>query len=184
MPPWPIEHSLLALLMGAGMALVYSWLLFLPAQAECAMRAFPRREWPARVLVVACVIWFAFNLNLVDLGGFNKYKPVLFALVPVGIVLILRYIPDLLAVRSLCALFLLAAQPMIVVARWHGDLASWILLLFIYFGILKCMFLVVYPHFWLRGLNWLGEHPGRRTACLSGGLGAGVLLLASGVLAL
>jgi len=184
MPPWNIDHAHLALILGVSLSLLYIWLLFLPARSECAVRSFPRSVWPARVLVVVCMIWFAFNLNLVDLGGFNKYKPVLFGLVPVGIFLILRYIPDLLAVRGLCSLFLLAAQPMIVAARWHGTLASWMLLIFLYLGILKCMVMVIYPHFWLRGLNWLGERPGRRTASFSGGLAVGLLLVISGVMAL
>ncbi len=184
MPPWNIDHAHLALGLGACFSGIYLWLLLMPGASECALRAFPRSVWPARFLVVICMVWFAFNLNLVDLGGFNQYKPILFGLVPVAVFLILRYIPDLLAVRGLCCLFLLAAQPMIVVARWHGTLASWVLLLFLYLGILKCMFVVVYPHLWLRGLNWLGERPGRRTASFSGGLAVGLLLFISGVMAL
>jgi len=184
MPPWNIDHAHLALVLGVLMSGVYLWLLFMPGRAECAVRSFPRSVWPARILVAICMVWFGFNLNLVDLGGFNKYKPILFGLVPVGIFFILRYIPDLLAVRGLCCLFLLAAQPMIVVARWEGTLASWVLLLFLYGGILKCMVVVVYPHLWIRGLNWLGERPQRRTASFSSGLALGLLLFISGVMAL
>jgi hypothetical protein len=177
-----LNASLFSMLLGAALLLLYSGLLLAPAPLLRGLRAFPRSVFPARLLTAVCLVWFAQNLWQVDLGAFNPAKRALFVVVPVGWYLITTYLPDLLAVRGLCALLLLAGRPLLVMTRWQEGPASIAVGLLIYAVMIKSMFLVVYPHLWLRGLNWLEARPLRLRAAASVGLALGAALLVCGLL--
>ena len=180
MIPW--NHATLCSLTGLILIGLYLWVYLKPLGADKVFRAFPRSVWPGRVLALISVIWFGLNLRQVDLGGFNPAKQALFVLVPLGYVLLVRYLSDLLAVRGLCALVLLGAKPVITFARWHGTPASLALVIFWYLLILKAMFLMVYPHLWIRGLNRMREDASLRKAGAIAGMAVGGVLLVAGLL--
>lgn len=182
MPAW--NHATLCLLLGLVLIGFYAWMWKAPGQADRVLRAFPRSVWPARILTVITLFWFGLNLREVDLGGFNPAKQALWVLVPAGMVLVIRYIPDLLAVRGLCALLLLAAKPVMNFARWHGTPASTALVILCYVLIVKAMFLMVYPHVWFRVLNRLRDCPSCRRRLLGVGMGVGAVLAVAGLLSL
>lgn len=170
--------------LGVLLGLLYGWVAWKPASALPALRAYPRTVWPGRVLTAICVVWFAWNLWQVDLGGFNELKKLLVVLVPVGIFLITVFIPDLLSVRGLCVLVLLAGQPLLTATRWSGTPASPAVALFVYVLLIKAMVLVVYPHLWIRGLDWWQNHSElRRSGIVSGAVVAAALLI-SGLVSL
>jgi len=176
-----VDAPLVSTLFGIFLLLFYGWMWRMPAQADTALRAYPRSVWPARILVAISFAWFAYNLNQVDLGRFNSLKVGLWVLVPVGVYLMTKFIPDLLAIRASCTFCLLAGQPVLVAVRWHGSPAQYVVALFVYILMVTCMFLVVYPHFWYRGLDWLKENPKRRPLPLSIGCALGGILLISGI---
>ena len=175
-------HATLCLLIGLVLMGLYGWMWKAPGQADRLLRAFPRAVWPARVLAVIAVVWFGLNLREVDLGGFNPAKQALWVVVPAGIVLVLRFIPDLLAVRGLCAIVLLAAKPVMTFARWHGTPASLAVVILCYVLIVKAMILMVYPHLWIRGLNRLRDCPRCRVRVSAAGMLVGAALVVAGVL--
>jgi hypothetical protein len=177
-----ISHTTLAFLIGGLLCALYAWMVIAPVASAKALRAYPRLTIPGQVLTLISVAWLGYNLNQVDLGGFNGAKKALVVLVPVGVVLIVRYLPDLLSVRGLCTLMLLGGKPLLVIARWHGTAASIVLVTFFYLLIVKSMVLVVYPHLWFRGLNWMEESVSRYRACAAGGIGIGLVLIVSGIL--
>jgi len=155
-------------------------LLTRPQAIRQWLLAFPRQKIPAALFTGIALIWFARNLWSVDFGGFSVLKYLLFPLVPLLWFGILTCLPDLLAVRSLCAVLLLAGNPLIIWTRWQPTPASPLVGVLIYLMILKCMLLIVYPHFWKRATHWLFADDRRRTAAAyaEGTLGIAVLAVA------
>ena len=175
--------ALVSVGLGLGLCALYAWVAFSPSALK-VLRAYPRTVWPGRILAAICLIWFARNLGQVDLGGFNSLKKLLFVAVPLGIYLITVYIPDLLPVRGLCVLFLLAAQPILTAVRWSGTPASIAVGIFVYALLVKSMILVVYPHLWIRGMDWWEDHPQARRPGLRAGMFLGLALAISGAVSL
>jgi hypothetical protein len=169
---------------GLLLLLLYGSLAFRPQPSIAALGRFPRTVWPGRLLTVMCLTWFAFNLWKVDLGGFNGLKQALYVAVPVSIYLVIVYIPDLLSVRGVCGLILLAAQPLLVATRWTGTPASMAVAVFTYILILKAMMLMVYPHLWIRSLRWWKDTPAMKLPALALGGAVGAVLILCGVLSL
>lgn len=178
------DAPFISLAFGVVLLVLYGWMILVPQKALAAFRLYPRSIWPGRILVTISVIWFAFNLNQVDLGGFNTLKKALWVLVPVTCYLIVTFIPDLLSVRGFCTFCLLAGKSVLIAVRWQGGPAPIAVALLIYLLMVKCMFLVVYPHFWLRGIDWMEAYPGRRKAMLFLGMAIAVALIVSGFISL
>jgi len=172
----------IALALGLFLALFHGWIWLRPAMAQRELLAYPRRVLPARVFLAVALVWFAYNLWQVDFGPFSVYKPLLYALVPIGYVLVSTWLPDLLAVRSLCFVLLLAGNPLLVITRWHGSPGQIAIGIFIYLLMVKCMVLVVYPHLWKRGVHWAYARPRRAQAFALGGLGLAAVFLLCGAL--
>lgn len=113
------ELSWVALLLGltALTAGAVAWRS--PARVRAGLTAFPRSIWPGRVLAAIDMIWAAYALSQMHLGMFDTWKVHLFWLTPVGIVLCIVYLDELLSPRALGGLLLLAAGPVLNIARWH-----------------------------------------------------------------
>jgi len=176
--------ALASISFGILMLLLYGGIALKPQPTVAALGRFPRTVWPGRVLTVVCLTWFAFNLWKVDLGGFNGVKQALYVAVPVGIYLVIVYIPDLLSVRGVCGLILLAAQPLLIATRWTGTPASIAVAVFVYMLLLKAMILMVYPHLWIRSLRWWNATPGMKLPALALGVAVGAAMVLCGVFSL
>ncbi|MDF3127952.1 hypothetical protein P0Y35_01955 [Kiritimatiellaeota bacterium B1221] len=172
------EAPFVSIYFGVFLLAFYGWMWRMPAQSTAALKAFPRSVWPGRILIAVSVAWFASNLNQVDLGRFNNLKMALWVAVPLGIFLITQYLPDLLSVRGFCTFCLLAGQSVLVAVRWHGTISQTAVALLVYVLMVECMFLVLYPHFWIRGIQWMEAVPQRRVMALSAGflISAGLLI--------
>lgn len=173
--------STVAILLGVLILLDNLFLLTKPALVREALMAYPRMKLPAQVLTAVCLVWFARNLWMVDFGGFSVLKNLLFVAVPVGWYLIVTFIPDLLAVRALCCLLLLAGNPVLVAVRWQG-LPSWVVGILVYVVMIKAMVFAVYPHVWKRGVRWMFDTPNRHRIMASFGLTVSAVLILSGLL--
>lgn len=173
--------SNVAILLGVLVLLDNLFLLGKPALVREALMAYPRMKLPAQVLTAVCLVWFARNLWLVDFGAFSVLKNLLFIAVPVGWYLIVTYIPDLLAVRALCCLLLLAGNPILVTVRWQG-VPSWVIGILVYIVMIKAMIFAVYPHLWKRGVRWMFASPRCHRGMAALGLSVSALLILSGLL--
>lgn len=111
-----------------------------PEAVRRGMERYPRSVWPGRILAAIDMVWAAYAVSLMHLGGFDVLKVHLYWLAPVCIVLAVRYLDEMLSVRALGGLLLLAAGPMLNAARWHPS--AWRLVipviayLWIVFGLL------------------------------------------------
>jgi len=157
--------------------LLYGWMLLSPASFRAAMTRYPRSRIPGLILTFLALLGFAWNLWGVDFGGLSVLKRLLIPAVPVGWYLITKYLPDLLSVRSLAAVLLLAGNPLLVHTRWQGTPASYVFGGLVYVLVVKALFLVAYPHLWIRSLNWTFATPRRARIPAFAGLGFSLLLL-------
>jgi hypothetical protein len=115
-----------------------------PETVRRAMENYPRSVWPGRILVTIDMAWAAYAINQMHLGGFDASKVHLYWLVPVCIVLAVLYLDEMLSVRALGGLLLLAAGPLLNAARWHPS--AWRLVI------------TVIAYVWIGfGLLWLLE---------------------------
>ncbi len=179
-----ISAALVCLALGAVLIAFHLWVLLCPSTARALLDAYPRSIWPGRIFTAICLVWFAYNLWQVDLGGFNVHKRLLYGVVPIGIYLVVTYIPDLLSVRGLCCFMLLAGNPVLTATRWQDTIASVAIGVAVYVLLIASMVLAVYPHLWKRGLQNLYADARRLRIWLYSGMGAGGILLLCGVLSL
>lgn len=106
-----------------------------PAKVRRGMENYPRSVWPGRILVVIDLLWAAFAINLMHLDMFDALKVHLYWLAPVCIVLSILYLDELLSVRALGGLLLLAAGPMLNAARWHPSAWRYVMAVLAYIWI-------------------------------------------------
>ena len=115
-----------------------------PETIRRGLERFPRSVWPGRILTAVDMVWAAYAFNQMHLGGFDAWKVHLYWLAPVCIVLAVLYLDELLSVRALGGLLLLAAGPVLNLIRWHPS--AWRLVI------------TVIAYLWIGfGLLWLLE---------------------------
>jgi hypothetical protein len=115
-----------------------------PEMVRRGMENYPRSVWPGRILLVVDMAWSAYAVNQMHLGGFDVWKVHLYWLAPVLAVIGWLYLDEMLSVRALGGLLLLAAGPILDAARWHPS--AWRLVV------------TVIAYLWIGvGLLWLLE---------------------------
>jgi uncharacterized protein YjeT (DUF2065 family) len=145
------ELSIIALLLGLLALAVGGISLSAPAKVRAGLAVFPRSIWPGRILAAIDLIWAAYNLTLMHLGMFDAWKVHLVWLVPVAIFLCVKYMDELLSPRALGGLFLLAAGPVLNIARWHPSDARLVISVIAYLWILLGLTFLLSP-WWFRRL--------------------------------
>ena len=177
-----MHHATTSILFGLLFLGLYGWLWKAPESFRTAMMAYPRKLWVGVVLAGISLAWFGYNISSVDFGPFAPAKKVLFGALPVFLWLMWRYIPDLLAVRGLGYIILLAGNPILVQVRWHGTPAHYAVAVVIYVLVIKSCFLIIYPNWWKRGIDRLYSKDGLPAKAGLTGMGLGALLVLCGVL--
>ena len=94
-----------------------------PALVREGVDRFPRSIWPGRTLLAVDMVWAAYAVTTLHLGPFDAWKVHLYWLAPVCVVLGSVYLDELLSVRALGGLLLLAVGPILGAARW--DPSGW-----------------------------------------------------------
>lgn len=146
-------------------------------------KAFPRSVWPGRLLTAVDMVWAAILLNEMPMGRFDSWKVSLYVLCPLAIVLISVYLDELLTPRALGGLYLLLAAPILDAARWHPSSLSVIMTVIAYIMVVLGITFVLAPYMLNRIISiWTRTEKLCRRFAL-GGVAAGVLLTALGILA-
>lgn len=124
----------------------------MPSMVRRGMENFPRSVWPGRILLAVDMVWAAYQVSLMHLGGFDAMKVHLYWIAPVCIVAGSLYLDELLSVRALGGLLLLAAGPMLNAARWHPSAWRFVIILMGYFWIGIGMLFLLSP-WWFRRIS-------------------------------
>jgi hypothetical protein len=143
-----LNLSLLAIVLGLGIALPQIYGLVNPAAYASAVRKFPRSiPWGCALMLLGTA-WFLYNLSQESIADFAAYKNVLFAgFAAVGIGSCI-FVQDFLAVRGLAVVLLLLAKLMVDSGRPHLVQTSWVVV------IQACGYVLALAGMWLTVSPW------------------------------
>jgi hypothetical protein len=168
---------LATLLPGLFLALLGAVLLWNHAVVGATARALPRSVNATWLFFGAGVVWFIWRLSRLgesDLIFFQTPQPVMLGF---GVLAVLAFIyaPDFLAVRGLCVLMLLAAEPLLYAAYMEYQHPQRLLMVSaVYLGLAAALYLAAAPYRLRDFFDWLFRRPARPRL-------VGTLLLAYGL---
>ncbi len=155
---------LATLLPGLFLVLLGGLLFWNGAPLAAGARALPRSKAGSWILFGLGAAWFLWRLSRTgesDLIFFKTPRPVMLGF---GVLAVLAFIytPDFLAVRGLCVLMLLGAEPLLYAAYMEWTHPQRLLMVTaVYAGLTAALYLAAYP-FRLRDfLDWLFRTPKR-----------------------
>lgn len=150
-----MKLSLLATLLGLGIALPQVYGLLKPGPFGAWLRKFPRSDVWGFILMPLGTVWFLWNLKTDDIADFAAFKPIMFigfAVVGFGACAFVR---DFLAVRGLAVVVLLFAKLTVDTARWVDTEWRLVLVVWAYLWVLLAVWFSVSPWRMRDILNYL-----------------------------
>lgn len=168
---------LATLLSGLFIALLGGILLSNNSVVASTAKALPRSNRAAWLFFGAGAAWFVWrcsHLNESDLIFFKSPGPVMIAF---GVLAVLAFVytPDFLAVRGLCVLMLLAAEPLLYAAYMEYQHPQRLLMVTaVYTGLALALYLAAAPYRLRDIFEWLFQRPARARL-------AGTILLSYGL---
>jgi len=164
----------------AGAILVLISLLALFSPAENILPRFPRSYTAGVILLTIDLIWSFWLLSTMEMGEFASFRrPLLFAL-PIGYVLVLKFVDEFLAVRALGILCLLAADPLLEAAFLRPEASRLLVTVLAYLMIVAGLLWVTMPYLLRDQISW-STRDSARWRILSGAgfiFGAAILVCA------
>lgn len=178
---YPVTLKTIALVVGSLLVLCHIWALVQAPLAQRLMTALPRNRTMGAVFLGLAVLWFVALLVVVDMGEFAKFRNplILFTLVLGG--LSFRFLDELLAVRGLGMLALLAARPLLEAAFLQEEPTRLFVVVLAYAWILAGLFWVGMPYLLRDQIAWLVKSMSRWRAAAIGGVVYGVVLVICGL---
>jgi hypothetical protein len=140
----------------AGIALIVLSLpgLVKPALAQSWMKRFPRSSIAGVVLLSLALLWSFWLLATIEMGEFAGFRRPLLIILPIGYVLVLRFVEEFLAVRALGILCLLAAEPLLEAAFFRYETSRLFVTVLAYLLIVAGLFWVTMPYLLRDQINW------------------------------
>ncbi|MEY3394966.1 MAG: hypothetical protein RL346_1202 [Verrucomicrobiota bacterium] len=180
-------------LFAAGILLAF-WLigfhglmLAKPAMVQGYLKTFPRDVMAGRIILGIGMLWFwllvapdglgKLSALQMDLGEFNKSKPLLRLLVPAAAVAVAVSVRDFLAVRALGLLGLMIAAPLLESAFLKDPQSRLLVPVYAYALLTTSMFMVGMPFLFRDAVTWLSAKNQRWNACAMAGLAYGIATL-------
>ena len=127
--------------------------LFKPSLASIAQR-FPRSRIAGVVLLTISLLWTFWLLATIEMGEFSAFRRPLLIALPIGYVLVLRFVDEFLAVRALGILCLLAAEPLLDAAFLRYETSRLLVTVFAYLLVVAGLFWVTMPYLLRDQINW------------------------------
>src|SRR5213079_1384342 len=151
--------------------------LFKPDLANVAQR-FPRSHIAGVVLLTISLIWTFWLLATIQMGEFAGFRRPLLIALPIGYVLVLRFVEEFLAVRALGILCLLAAEPLLESAFFRDESSRLVLTVLAYLMIVAGLFWVTMPYLLRDQINWSASNNTRWHALhgIAAAYGAAILV--------
>jgi multisubunit Na+/H+ antiporter MnhG subunit len=121
------------------------------------VRQFPRSRVAGIVLLTICLAWTFWLLATIQMGEFASFRRPLLIALPIGYVLVLRFVDEFLAVRALGILCLLAAEPLLSAAFLRYETSRLLVTVFAYLLIVAGLFWVAIPYVLRDQINWIAR---------------------------
>jgi hypothetical protein len=137
------------------------WGLVQPAASQSAARSLPRSRVAGFVLLTITFFWSFWLVATMEMGEFSSFRKPLLFILPVGFLLVLRFVDEFLAARALGILFLLAAEPLLDAAFFRDERSRLLVTAFAYVLIVAGLFWVTMPYLLRDQINWSARTNGR-----------------------
>ncbi len=173
--------QIVAIIAGIILALVGLPGLIRPGPVQTWATRLPRSYVAGVVLLTIDLGWSLWLLATMEMGEFQSFRHPLLIILPIGFVLILRFVDEFLSVRALGILCLLAAEPLLDAAFFRDDGARLVVTVFAYLLVILGIMWVTLPYLLRDQINWCVRKP-LRWRCLHVLVllyGAAVLVLAT-----
>src|SRR5881394_533081 len=146
---------------GIVLSLFGLWGLIQPDSSQSAARSLPRSRIAGFVLFTIAFFWSFWLLATMEMGEFSGFRKPLLFMLPVGFLLVLRYVDEFLAARSLGIVFLLAAEPLLDAAFFRSETSRLLVTVFAYLLIVVGLFWVTMPYLMRDQISWSARTNGR-----------------------
>src|SRR5438128_11748334 len=130
--------------------------LFKPDLANVAQR-LPRYHIAGVVLLTISLLWTFWLFAKIQMGEFAGFRRPLLIALPIGYVLVLRFVEEFLAVRALGIFCLLAAEPLLDAAFLRYELSRLLVTVFAYALIVAGLFWVMIPYLLRDQIDWSAQ---------------------------
>ncbi|MEP7015583.1 MAG: hypothetical protein ABI925_09095 [Verrucomicrobiota bacterium] len=127
--------------------------LLKPDLAVVAQR-FPRSRLAGVILLTLGLVWSLWLLSTMEMGEFSNFRKPLLIILPVGYILVLRFVDEFLAVRALGILCLLAAEPLLDAAFLRHESSRLLVTTLAYLLIVAGLFWASIPYLLRDQINW------------------------------
>src|SRR5260370_35708051 len=143
----------------AGIALVLLSLprLMKPALVQDWLKRFPRSGVGGIILLTLILVWSFWLLATMEMGEFSSFRHPLMIVLPIGYVLVLRFVEEFLAVRALGILCLLAAEPLLEAAFFRYETSRLFVTVLAYLLIVAGLFWATMPYLLRDHIIWSAE---------------------------
>ena len=125
-----------------------------PAVVQSWLKSLPRSRVAGVALLTLVLIWSFWLLATMEMGEFSSFRRPLLIVLPIGYVLVIRFVEEFLAVRALGILCLLAAEPLLEAAFFRYETSRLFLTTLAYLLIIAGLFWVTMPYLLRDQINW------------------------------
>jgi len=175
------------LVVGLYLVVSHVYALLKPNETMTTLKSIHRSRTPGLILLSISMAWFWLliiptNWNFLtslsmDLGEFNKIKPILALATPLVFLLVASHVREFIFVRSLGLLALLVASPILEAAFLKEPITRLLLAFFAYALIIKGLFWIGTPYIFRDFITWLTKHTNRFKGFAIGGIAYGIIVL-------
>ena len=132
-----------------------------PARSISFARNLPRSRVAGFVLLTIAFFWTFWLLATMEMGEYSGFRTPLLIFLPIGFLLVLRYVDEFLAARAIGVLFLLAAEPLLDAAFFRSESSRLLVTAFAYLLIVAGLFWVTMPYLLRDQIQWSARTIGR-----------------------
>lgn len=125
-----------------------------PSSVQAWSKTFPRSRVAGVVLLTIVLVWSFWLLATMEMGEFSSFRRPLLIILPIGYLLVMRFVDEFLAVRALGILCLLAAEPLLEAAFFRYETSRLFLTVLAYLMIVAGLFWVTMPYLLRDQINW------------------------------
>jgi hypothetical protein len=125
------------------------------------VQKFPRSRAAGFILLTVDLIWTLWLLATIEMGEFAAFRRPLLIVVPIGYILVLRFVDEFLAVRALGIFSLLIAEPLLDAAFLRYEASRLFVTVFAYLLIVTGLFWVIIPYILRDQINCGARSAGR-----------------------
>ncbi len=125
-----------------------------PSMAQTWLKGLPRSRVAGIALLTIVLIWSFWLLATMEMGEFSSFRRPLLIVLPIGYLLVIRFVEEFLAARALGILCLLAGEPLLEAAFFRYETSRLFLTVLAYLMIIAGLFWVTMPYLLRDQINW------------------------------